>query len=136
MTSKYICTSDLSQFSEARPFVNHCNKTGHDIYTNAYKMACKEIDVQYFSVDNVLIEVGAKFWDNNLQVVQITEVATHSNAYADTGEIQTWHNHTRGSSDTLTGRLRQIGRLVRYFEGKNATDYPNGTSYNDIKETR
>lgn len=85
------------------------------------------------SVDGHAIVVGDRFWDNNLQVVEITRVATRSDKYSDTGEISTWHDTTRGMSDTLTGRMRQYGRLVKYYNGIDAARYEPGTSYNDVK---
>lgn len=96
----------------------------------------------YFSCDNQPVTVGAKFWSNDLRVVQVTELARHSNAYADTGCAQTWHETTEGagrrggSFDTLTGSMQPFGRLVRRFEGKDAEDYAPGTRYSDIKGTR
>lgn len=74
-----------------------------------------------------------RLWDNDLQVVEITEVAKHSNPYSDTGETQTWHYHTSGESDTLSGRLYPYGRLVTTFEGRKAADYEPGTKFADIK---
>lgn len=88
---------------------------------------------EYRSVDGQPVTVGAKFWDNNLRVEQVTEVATSSNAYADTGEVQTWHRTTGGSSDTLTGRLQPYGRLVRVFEGLDAERFPPGTEYRSVR---
>lgn len=88
---------------------------------------------KHYSADNVEITLGAKFWDNNLKVVQITKVADYSNPYADSGETQTWHSTTKGSCDTLTGSMRPYGRLAHRFEGKDAEDYPAGTSYRDAR---
>ena len=87
----------------------------------------------HYACDGTPVTVGAKFWDNNLRVVQITEIAAHSNEYADTGEIQTWHKHTGGSSDTLTGTMQPYGRLVRRFAGLDAEAYPVGTEYRNVK---
>jgi hypothetical protein len=78
------------------------------------------------------VTVGAKFWDNNLRVVEITHVGDgYSRVYGDCPEIQTWHATTGGSSDTMTGGL--AGRLARRFEGKDAESYPPGTNYSDVK---
>jgi hypothetical protein len=85
------------------------------------------------SVDGYPVEVGKKFWDNDLRVVQITELGTRSQEYQDSGCYATWHKHTRGISDTLTGHLQGIGRLVRYYERRDAEDYEPGTSFLDIK---
>ena len=85
----------------------------------------------YRSVDNYPVTVGAKFWDNNLRVVQVTEVAKYSNNYQDA--IQTWHSTTDGESDTLSGNQREWGRLVRYFEKKDAEGYPVGTNWSDAR---
>lgn len=93
----------------------------------------EQIMSEHFSVDSQPVTAGAKFWDNNLRVVQVTGVAEHSNPYADTGETQTWHDTTGGSSDTLTGTMRPYGRLVRRYEGKDAEDYAPGTNYSDVK---
>jgi hypothetical protein len=88
---------------------------------------------EHFSTDGFPVTEGAKFWDNDLRVVQVTRVAAHSNRYADTGEIQTWHNTTSGSSDTLTGTMQPYGRLAHVFEGLDADDYPVGTAYASVK---
>jgi len=107
----------------------------------------------YFSADNYdppnqariegfPVTVGAQFWSNDLRVVKVTELARHQNAYSDTGCVQTWHETTEGdggrggSFDTLSGAMRQYGRLARWFEGKNAEDYAPGTQYADIKGAR
>lgn len=79
------------------------------------------------------MEVGRHFWTNDLRVAVITELGTRSQAYADTGEFATWHKHTDGSSDTLTGSMQRYGRLARYFEGKDAEKYPAGTNYSEVK---
>jgi len=85
------------------------------------------------SADGYPVEVGRKFWDNDLRVVQITELGTRSQAYADTGEFATWHKHTRGISDTLTGSMQRIGRLVRRYEGYDAENYEPGKSFLDVR---
>lgn len=93
----------------------------------------------HFSCDNYPVEVGKKFWSNDLRIVEIIEVAPRpGNKYSDTGCTQTWHktvegNGRRGSFDTLDGSMRPYGRLVRYFEGKDAEKYEPGTNYSDIK---
>jgi hypothetical protein len=87
----------------------------------------------HFSTDGQPVTVGAKFWDNNLRVVQMTEIACHSNAYADTGETQTWHQTGDGQFDTLSGTMQPYGRLARRFEGKDAENYAPGTNYRDVK---
>lgn len=76
---------------------------------------------------------GACFWDNNLRVVKVTETAVSSNDYGDTGVTQTWHETTGGRYDTLSGELYRFGRLARHYEGRDASAYPAGTSYNDVK---
>jgi spore coat protein U-like protein len=88
---------------------------------------------EHYSADNHPVTAGARFWDNNLRVVEITAVGDYSNAYADSGETQTWHDTTGGSADTLSGSLRRIGRLARYYGGKDAEDYPAGTNYAEVK---
>lgn len=92
---------------------------------------------EHLSTDNHPITIGARFWNNDLRVVTITAVAKHSNTYADTGCVQTWHSTTRGASDTLNGAMRPYGRLARFFEGPaglDANDYPDGTDYSDAKD--
>lgn len=86
---------------------------------------------EHESTDGYPVTAGARFWDNNLRVVQVTEVAQHSNKYADTGEVQTWHGTTGGASDTLTGTMQPFGRLARYFEGRDAEQFAPGTSFKD-----
>jgi hypothetical protein len=93
---------------------------------------------KHISVDSQPVEAGRKFWSNDLRVVQIAEVAVYSNAYQDMA-VQTWHRTTEGGGrrggdfDTLDSGWHHIGRLVRWFEGKDAEDYAPGTSYADIK---
>lgn len=90
--------------------------------------------VEYNSSDGFPVLVGGKFWDNNLRVVEIAEVAVRSDKYADTGETQTWHRTTTaGDADTMSGSMQPWGRLARRFEGKDASKYPVGTSYSDVK---
>lgn len=88
---------------------------------------------QHVSVDGYPVEVGKRFWDNDLKVVEITVVATNSNPYSDTGWTQTWHKHTGGISDTLSGYGAKWGRLARYFEGRDAEQHEPGTKFSDIK---
>lgn len=92
--------------------------------------------------DGYPVTVGARFWSNDLRVVEVTKVADHSNAYSDTGEIQTWHDTTVGSADTLSGTLREYGRLTRFYphqparNSEDAADHPVGTSYSDLHPPR
>jgi hypothetical protein len=88
---------------------------------------------EHRSADNYPVTVGAKFWTNDLRVARITELGTRAQRYADTGEFATWHKHTDGSSDTLTGYMRKYGRLARFFLGKDAENYEPGTNYSDVK---
>lgn len=95
---------------------------------------------EHFSADSIPapITVGAKFWNNDLRVVVITEVAKQSNPWPDSDSIQTWHQTNAGRFDTMSGSLRRIGRLARYApvgysSGYDAEDHPVGTSYGDIK---
>ena len=91
------------------------------------------MDEKYLSCDGYPVQVGAKFWNNDLKVVQIMEVGVSSNKYADTGETQTWHQTTHGQFDTLSGNLQQFGRLVRHYRLKDAEDVPYGTSFREIR---
>jgi hypothetical protein len=79
-------------------------------------------EMTHKTADGYPIVLGEWYWDNDLQPVQITEVASYFNSYEPLGpsECQVWHMHTRGSSDSLTGR-HDIGRLAKYWEGKPAT---------------
>lgn len=88
---------------------------------------------EYYSVDGYPVEVGTKYWSNDLRVVVITQVAAFSNDYQNGRATQTWHKTNQGSFDTLDGQLQSIGRLVRYYGGKDAEQYPVGTEYADIK---
>lgn len=89
--------------------------------------------MEHKSSDGYPVTVGAKFWNNDLRVCVIERVADHSNAYSDTGETQTWHRTDKGSFDTLTGSMQRYGRLVRWFQGKNAEDFAPGTTYVDTE---
>ncbi len=101
-------------------------------------------DGNHRSCDGFPVTAGARFWSNDLRVVQVTVVATHANAYSDTGCTQTWHRTTQspgsgmGSDfDTLDGALEPYGRLVRYYGGLDAMDYYEpGTSYASVKGGR
>jgi hypothetical protein len=99
-------------------------------------MTTAEHEPEYWSCDGYPVVVGAKFWNNDMRVCQVTEIACHSNAYSDTGETQTWHQTGDGQFDTLSGSMQKFGRLVRHVYGskgyKNAEDYPVGTSYNNL----
>jgi hypothetical protein len=88
---------------------------------------------EHFSADGYPVTEGRHFWTNDLRVAEITEVGKDRRLYADTGEYSTWHKHTDGSSDTLTGRMRQFGRLARFFGGLDAEEFPAGTDYKDVK---
>ncbi|MGA2412770.1 MAG: hypothetical protein ABSG46_20600 [Candidatus Binataceae bacterium] len=88
--------------------------------------------MEHKSSDGHAIEVGKKFWNNDLRVCEITEVASWSNEYADTGCTQTWHDTNKGHFDTLDGSMKPYGRLARYYGGKDAERYEAGTYYGDI----
>jgi hypothetical protein len=89
---------------------------------------------EHLSADGQPVVVDAQFWDNNLRVVRITQVAVRSNPYADTGSIQTWHAaEPGGDTDTMSGGLAFCGRIARYFKGLDAESYPPGTDYADVK---
>lgn len=88
---------------------------------------------EHRSCDGYPVEIGSKFWDNDLKVVEVTAVAAWDNPYADTGETQTWHETTDGHSDTLSGRMQPYGRLVRFLEGKDAENFAPGTRFADVK---
>jgi hypothetical protein len=88
---------------------------------------------EHYSCDYQPVKVDSKFWDNNLRVVRIIEIAKYDNKYSDTGCIQTWHKTTDGDYDTLNGSMQPYGRLVRYYMGRDAEKYEPGTNYSDIK---
>lgn len=95
--------------------------------------------MEHLSVDGYPVEVGARFWDNGLQVVEIEKVATNSNAYADSGCTQTWHQCSGGHGgvyDTLDGHLQRIGRLCRFYEGVDAVEFAPGTRWADVGKVR
>jgi hypothetical protein len=89
----------------------------------------------HYSVDAYPVVMGAKFWNNDLRVCEITEVASHSNDYPG-GYTQTWHRSTHGSFDTVKPHHPNLGRLVRYYEGIDAEKYAPGTEFNVIKPPR
>jgi hypothetical protein len=94
--------------------------------------------VTHFSADGYPVEVGKRFWTNDLRVAEITEIGTQeTRPYSDTGEYSTWHKHTDGSSDTLTGHMQQFGRLARFtppdLKRLDAEDFEPGTNYSDVK---
>lgn len=104
----------------------------YEAYADAVKTW--ETTHEHRATDGTPIKLGARFWDNNLRVVEITRVGNGmSRTYSDTGEISTWHETTGGSSDTLTGYMAKYGRLTGTFEGKKASDYPAGTNYSEVK---
>lgn len=86
----------------------------------------------HFSADTHPILPGRKFWDKNLRVVTVTATGVHSNAYPGMTD-QTWHRTTGGEADSYAGIDRKWGGLAKWFEGRNADDYPDGTEYADIK---
>lgn len=86
----------------------------------------------HFSVDRIKIEVGGRFWNNDLRVCEITEVAAHSNDYPG-GYTQTWHRTTHGSFDTVAPYNQFLGRLVRWYEGVDATKFEPGTTYQQAR---
>lgn len=88
--------------------------------------------MEHFSVDRQPILLGRKFWNNDLRVCVITQIAAHSNDYPG-GYTQTWHDTTHGQFDTVTPHHDNLGRLVRWYGGKDANNYPAGTNYADIR---
>lgn len=81
---------------------------------------------EHVSADGYPVEPGAKFWDRYLTVVQVTEVAVHSNWYPG-GRIQTWHRTTGGEVSTVNRGLAADGsRIERYHDGKDAETQPPG----------
>lgn len=85
------------------------------------------------STDGYPVEIDRQFWNNDLRVVKITGVAVSQNAYADSGEIQTWHQTPAGRFDTMSGSLSHTGRLSRYYRGKDAQEFPPGMSFSEIR---
>jgi hypothetical protein len=80
----------------------------------------------HLTADGYPIVEGGWYWDNNLEPVQITEVAQSFYAEYPLGghsTTQVWHSHTRGQSDSLLER-HDIGRLVKYWNGKLAKPEP------------
>jgi len=89
---------------------------------------------EHLSCDGAVVTAGAKFWNNDLRVVQIAVVARTSNSYQGKA-TQTWHDTTDGGMfDTLNGDMRRLGRLSRYFNGKDAEHYEPGTKYVDVRD--
>lgn len=88
---------------------------------------------EHRSADGYPVEVGKHFWTNDLRVAVITELGTRPQLWQGGPETQTWHEHTDGISDTMTGSLQRFGRLARYFEGKDAEQFPAGTNYSEVK---
>lgn len=89
-------------------------------------------ETTHFSTDNYPVRVGAKFWNNDLRVCEITEVAVSSNDYPG-GYTQTWHQTNRSRFDTVTPFHPNLGRLSRYYGNRDAEQYPVGTSYSEVK---
>jgi hypothetical protein len=88
---------------------------------------------KHYSADFEEIKAGSKFWTNDLVVVEIAKVAVMINSYGDTGAIQTWHETTNGNTvDSLSGKLAMYGRLVRFFNYRDAEKHPVGTRFRDI----
>jgi len=112
-----------------------------DVDNDAERMN-DELDLIHYSTDGCPVTVGARFWSNDLRVVQITAVAVTANPYSDTGEIQTWHDTTAGQCDTLSGALQLYGRLTRFYPHQpdpsavDAREHPVGTDYNVIRPVR
>jgi hypothetical protein len=78
------------------------------------------VDEVHLTADGHPVVKGDWYWDNNLRAVQITELVSHFNDYPvghNMSCIQVWHEHTSGSSDTLTEGWHRIGRLAKYWEG-------------------
>jgi hypothetical protein len=86
----------------------------------------------HYSVDQFPVTVGAKFWNNDLRVCQVTEVAHHANPYPG-GYKQTWHKTSHGSFDTVAPHHENLGRLVRFYSNKDAERYEPGTNYSDVR---
>lgn len=103
--------------------------------SSQYREMCGLAPVRpgHYVSDGYRVTVGARFWSNDLRVVEVTSVADHSNPYSDTGETQTWHGTTGGSFDTLTGPIQPYGRLARFCRGKDAALHQPGTEYRDVK---
>jgi hypothetical protein len=90
-----------------------------------------ERDETHYSVDQYPVTMGAKFWNNDLRVCQITEVDKSRNDYPG-GYTQTWHRTTHGSFDTMKPHNQFLGRLVRFYEGQDAEKYSPGDNFNDL----
>jgi|HubBroStandDraft_3_1064219.scaffolds.fasta_scaffold643533_1 hypothetical protein len=79
------------------------------------------------------VEVGRRFWNNDLRVVEVTELACAANPWPDTDATQTWHKTSAGRFDTMSGKMREYGRLARYCDGYDAELYQPGVRFADIK---
>ena len=90
----------------------------------------------HLSCDRQPVTAGARFWDNNLRVVEITGVATSVNKHEPSGCTQTWHETTDGISDTMDGHMLPYGRLARYYEDADAEKYPPGTNHSELPSAR
>ena len=124
---------DITASKDNFPKREHYPADNNDGYL-AYADAVKEWEAAHVhrTHEGAPVTVGAKFWDNNLRVVEVTRVGDgYSRVYGFCPEIQTWHATTGGSADTMTGGM--AGRLARRFEGKDAEDYAPGTNYSDVK---
>jgi len=96
--------------------------------------------MEHRSADFHPVEVGRRFWNSDLRVVEVLELANdlHTNDYQGKAK-QSWHRvdegdgRTMGRFDTLDGGLTHIGRLARYYKGKDAEQYEPGTNYRDVK---
>jgi hypothetical protein len=87
---------------------------------------------EHKSVDGYPVEVDGQFWSNDLRVVKVTQVAAYANDYQGKA-TQTWHRTNQGDFDTLSGSLQPYGRLVRYYEGRDAEQFAPGASFSEIK---
>jgi hypothetical protein len=85
----------------------------------------------HYSVDRYPVAVGAKFWNNDLRVCEVTEIDSHHNDYPG-GYVQTWHRTTHGSFDTVAPHNQYLGRLVRFYSGVDAENFEPGTDYNAL----
>ena len=91
-----------------------------------------DAETEHYSVDGYPVEVDRQFWSNDLRVVKVTQVAVYSNDYQNGKATQTWHRTNQGDFDTLDGDLQRIGRLVRFFEGRDAEKFAPGASFSEI----
>lgn len=86
----------------------------------------------HYSNDGYPVTVGAKFWNNDLKVCEITRVAVDSNDYPG-GYVQTWHQTNRSRFDTVKPHHPNLGRLSRFCGNKDAERYAVGTNYSEVK---